>query len=211
MLPFSHDALTALFHSYNTAIHPAPWIMICAALVALLCLVRPENIGGRAISAVLLLFWLWTGGVFHMVYFTPLNFLGPVYSFFFLVQAGLFLAVGVVMGRLDFRLDRSPAAALGLMFAVLALVGYPLADKLTGAAVSELRLVGTAPGPTALFTLGLLLTVKKRKTALLMALIPLAALAVEVYTGFVLNLPFDLYISAASFCAAALIFTKKGG
>lgn len=209
MLPFSHDALTALFHSYNTAIHPAPWIMICAALVALLCLVRPENIGGRAISAVLLLFWLWTGGVFHMVYFTPLNFLGPVYAAFFLMQAALFLVVGVVMGRLDFRLDSSPAGVFGLVFALLALIGYPLAEKLTGTAIGDLRFVGTAPGPTALFTVGLLLTVKKRKTALLTALIPLAALAVEVYTGFVLNLPFDLYISAAAFCAAALFFTKK--
>lgn len=209
MLPFSHDALTALFHSYNSATYPAPWIMLCAALVALLCLVKPENIGGRAISAVLLLFWLWTGGVFHMMYFTPLNFLGPVYATVFLIQAALFLVVGVVMGRLDFHLDKSPAALLGLFFALLALAGYPLAEKLTGQGISELRFAGTAPGPTALFTLGLLLTVKRRKTALLMALIPLAALAVEVYTGFVLNLPFDLYISAAAFCAAALFLTKK--
>ncbi|MBL1148077.1 MAG: hypothetical protein HND56_11710 [Pseudomonadota bacterium] len=209
MLPFTHDALTALFHNYNTGIHPAPWVMICGALLALLCLLKPENIGGWAISAILALFWMWTGGVFHMVYFTPLNFMGPVYGFFFLMQAVLFLAVGVVMGKLDFRLEKSLAAALGLLFVVLALVGYPLVEKLTGLANSDLRFAGTAPGPTALFTVGLLLTVKKRKTALLMALIPLAALGVEVYTGFVLNLPFDIYTSAAAFCAAALIFTKK--
>ncbi|TNE29916.1 MAG: hypothetical protein EP349_05985 [Alphaproteobacteria bacterium] len=209
MLPFTHDALVALFHSYNTGVQPAPWLMMCAALLALLCLFKPANIGGRAISAILALFWMWTGGVFHMMYFTPLNFMGPVYGFFFLMQAVLFLAVGTVMGKMDFHVDKSPTALMGLVLIILALVGYPLVEKLTGLTISDVRFAGTAPGPTALFTVGLLMTVRQKHTALLMVLIPLAALGVEVYTGFVLNLPFDLYIAAAAICAAALIFTRK--
>lgn len=94
MLPFTHDALTALFHNYNTGIHPALGDDM-RALLALLCLLKPENIGGWAISAILALFWMWTGGVFHMVYFTPLNFMGPVYGFSFLCRPSCFWRLGL--------------------------------------------------------------------------------------------------------------------
>jgi len=209
MLPFSREAFFALFHSYNAAIYPVPLVMLLAALIAVLCLFKTKNIGGRAIAAILSLFWLWTGGVFHAVYFTPLNFLAPVYVVFFLLQACALLVVGVFLGRLDFHFDRSPIAWIGMVLAMLALLGYPLVEKLTGAPVSDLRFVGTAPGPTALFTVGLLLTVKKRMPALALVLIPLAALGVEIFTGYVLKLPFDIYIPAAACLAALLILAKK--
>lgn len=169
MFPFDAEVLASSYARYNAAVWPAQAVALALALAALWLAVVPRPWSGRAIGALLAAGWLWCGLVFHLDHFARLDFMAPVYGWAFVLEAVLLLALMTLRGvPLAFVPD--PAGFTGLALAAGALLGLPLISGLGEAGFASARVLGVAPGPTALFTLGLLMMTPGRGRWLLMVL-----------------------------------------
>lgn len=88
MLPFTHQQFLEVFASYNLAVFPAQIIayLIGAGMITLL--LRPGPNTDRMLSAGLALMWLWTGLVYHGLFFSPINPAAVAFGAAFALQGG---------------------------------------------------------------------------------------------------------------------------
>lgn len=208
MLPFTADILFASFEQYNRALWPLPILAVALGLAVILLTLRPVWNGDRTIGALLAAAWLWIGVGYHFLHFAMIDFAAPVYGVFFIVQGLLFAWTGLARGRLAFHFGADLIGWCGLALALAAALAWPLADGLLGDRWQSARVVGLAPGPTAAFTLGMLL-LSAGRTPLQLALIPLLWTLVAGATAWVLTIPQDLALPAAGLCVLALILGKN--
>jgi hypothetical protein len=206
MLPFTADVLFSSFETYNRALWPLPILAVALALAMILLTLRPVRGGDRAIGALMALAWLWIGVGYHFLHFAAIDFAAPLYGAFFVLE-GLLFAWTAVVRRLAFRFDADVFGWAGLALALAAALAWPLAD-LWAHGWSSLRVTGVAPGPTAAFTLGLLLLTAGR-TPLHLAIIPLFWTVVAGATAWILAIPQDLALPAAGLGAFVLILWKN--
>lgn len=206
MFPFDAEVLTAFYGRYNADVWPAQAAALALALAAVWLSLSPRRFGARAIGVILAAGWLWCGLVFFRQHFAQYDFLAPVYGGAFVIEAG------VLLWLLVWR-QRPPASqpdgfgAAGLVLAFLAIIGLPLISGLGAATFAAARVVGVAPGSTAIFTLALLLLVEGRPPWLAMA-IPLLWCAVAGVTGWVLAVPEALAVALLGALAAGLLVWK---
>ncbi len=200
MLPYTAEVLFSLMGRYNAAMGPGVAVAPVLALAALALALRPQPGGGRAIAAILAAGWLWSGGVFHGQYLAPLNFAAPIYATGFAVQGLLLLLSGVVLGRLTFRLRADAPGVAGVAVIVLALVVDPVLGWLAGWPVAQTPVVGLAPNPTALFTLGMLLLARPVVPFHLLVL-PVVWALWSGWMSWTLAIPSDLALPAAALLA----------
>jgi hypothetical protein len=208
MLPFTADVLYSSFEAYNRALWPLPILAFVLALAAILLTLRPVRGGDRAIGALLAIAWLWVGVGYHLLHHAAIDFSAPLYGVFFVVQ-GLLLAWGAaVRDRLAFRFRADSFGCAGLALALGATILWPIANGLLGFGWQSVRLVGLAPAPTTIFTLGLLLLIDGR-TPLYLAIIPVLWTLVAGATAWILSIPQDLCLPAAGLGALCLILWKN--
>jgi Family of unknown function (DUF6064) len=208
MLPFTADVLFSSFEQYNRALWPLPVLAFVLALAAILLTLRPVRGGDRAIGALLTIAWLWVGIGYHLLHFAAIDFSAPLYGVFFVLEGLLLAWTGAIRGKLAFRFRAEPSGWIGLVLALAATVAWPLADWLWGSGLPSVRLVGLAPAPTALFTLGLLLLIDGR-TPLHLTVIPLLWTLVAGATGWILGIRQDLALPVAGLCGFVLILWKN--
>ena len=208
MLPFTADILFSSFEAYNRALWPLPILAFALALAAILLALRPVRGGDRMIGALLAAAWLWVGLRYHVLHHVAIDFSAPLYGAFFVLQGLLLAWTGVVRGRLAFRYRAGLPGWVGLMLALVATIAWPLADALWGPGWPSVRLVGLAPTPTAVFTLGLLLLIGGR-TPLHLAVIPALWTLVAGATAWILAIPQDLLLPVAGVGALILILCKN--
>lgn len=190
MFPFDAEALAAFYASYNAAVWPAQAVALALALVAVWLSAAPRGGSVRVIGAILAAGWLWCGLVFFLRHFAAYDFMAPVYGWAFVVQAALLLW-GLVWRPPPLRLRPEGAGWIAMAVIVVALFGLPAISGFGTAGLGDFgwaaaRVVGVAPGPTVLFTLGLLLLAEGRRRWLLMV-IPLAWCAVAGVTAWALG------------------------
>ena len=207
MLPFTADILFSSFEQYNRALWPLPILAFALALVIVRLTLRPARHGARVIGALMALAWLWIGVGYHFLHFAAIDFAAPLYGVLFIVQGLLFAWTGVVRATLAFRFGADLFGWSGLALALAALVAWPLADGLLHGWQS-VRVVGLAPGPTAVFTLGMLLLMAGR-SPLHLAVIPLLWSLVAGATAWLLSIPQDLALPVAGLGGLALILWKN--
>jgi hypothetical protein len=176
MFPYDAEVLAAAYAQYNAAVWPAQLIALLLALAVLWLCVSPRPWGGYFTGAALAAAWLWCGLVFYLAHFAAYDFMAPVYGWVFVAQAVL-LAGALLWRPLPMALPPEappgPRAVAGLVLAAFALFGLPLISGLGTSGFATARVVGVAPGPTVLFTLGLLLLATGWRCRLLMV-VPLA-------------------------------------
>ena len=207
MLPFTAEVLFSSFETYNRALWPLPILAVAVALAIILLTLRPVRGGDRAIGALVALAWLWTGVGYHFLHFAALDFAAPLYGAIFVLEGLLFGWTGLVRGDLRFRFRASLFGWAGLALTLAATLAGPLADSL-GHGWQSARMVGLAPGPTAAFTLGLLLLTEGR-TPLHLAVIPLLWTVVGGAMAWILAIPQDLALQVAGLGAFGLILWKN--
>jgi Family of unknown function (DUF6064) len=207
MLPFTAEILFSSLEQYNRALWPLPILALALALAIVLLIFRPVRHGDRAISALVALAWIWIGVGYHYLHFATIDFAAPVYGALFILQGLLFAWTGVLRGRLAFRFGADLFGWCGLALALAALA-WPLADGLAGRGWQSVRVVGMAPGPTAVFTLGMLLLTAGR-APLYLAVIPLLWTLVAGATAWVVSIPQDLALPVAGVGGFGLILWQN--
>lgn len=207
MLPFTSEAFLGHLAHYNGAIWPAQVAGYTLGALALLLAVRPRPGAGRAIALILAMVWLWTGIVYHAMFFADINFMAPLFGVLFAVQ-GLLFAWAALRGRLSFGFSRTPAGWAGLGLAVFAMAGYPILGWAAGHGWPRAPVFGVAPCPTAIFTWGLLLLAAHR-TPVHLTIVPLLWSLIGGSAAWLLDMPEDYSLLAAAALGIALIVAKS--
>ena len=100
--PFTGESYFSLFEAYNDTIWPAQIVAYLLGLLVLFLALRPIVAGGRIALAILALFWLWNGIVYHLGFFLQINFAAVPFAALFTLQ-GLLLAGSAIRGGRQLR------------------------------------------------------------------------------------------------------------
>ncbi len=191
-LPFSHAQFLDVFGAYNTTLWGAVlvlWIVTAGALVWWIR--RPLRAGGLLIT-LLAVHWVWSGVMYHWVFFRTIN---PAASAF----AGLFVLEAVILiwlratGRLYFQRAgglRGVAASVLVGYTLI----YPVVGMMTGLRYPRMPVFGV-PCPTDILTCGLLLLAGRG--ARLAGLVPIVWAAIGGSAAFALGIRPDLMLVVA--------------
>lgn len=204
MLPFSAEVYHAMTAQYHAQVWPAHLIGLGLMLGAL-GLVARGTAAGRLPRVILALAWLWTGVVFHGLVFSGISFFAPAAALVFVIQAALL----AWRGRVDYGAARGLIAWCGLTLTALAVLGAPLIGRLAGLPWTEAPLAGTSPTPTAVATIGLLLTAPRASPWLLPA--PALWLGAAGWAAWALDDPASLILPVAGLGGLILWIATAGG
>lgn len=207
MLPFTADVFQSVVEQYNRAVWPAHVVAYGLGLAALVLALRPGTGGARLIGAILAAAWAWIGVVYYGVHLAAIDFAAPAYGALFVVEALLLGWTAAVRGKLAFRFRADAVGWGGIGLAVLALTLYPLVGWLAGDGRGA-SVVGLAPAPTAIFTIGLLLLVDG-PTPLRLVAIPVLWLLMGGAAAWVLGVPEGAVLPLAGVGGASLIVWKN--
>src|SRR5262245_26237375 len=108
MLPFTVDQFLGVFEQYNQAIWPMHIVAYILGIAALVLLVKKTPYSDRAISVILACFWAWMGIVYHLMYFSTINGAALGFGVLFILQAILWLVLGVFRPKLSFHWETNP-------------------------------------------------------------------------------------------------------
>lgn len=157
MLPFTREQFFAVFADYNVAVWPAQWIAYLLGAAVTLAVVLRACRYRRAVAACLAALWIWTGVVYHALFFAPINRAAFVFAAAFVLQGLAFGFFGVVRDTLRFDGRRGGTFGVGSIVVVYAAVVYPLLGWATGHNYPATPVFGITPCPLTLFTFGILL------------------------------------------------------
>lgn len=154
-IPFTIDQFFEVFAGYNDAIWPLQWLLLAlGAGTVVLSLLKPAA-ASRGVSVLLGVLWLWTGTVYHLLFFRAINPAATAFGAFFIVEGILFLWLGAYRRRLVIAALAGWRRILGTVLVLYALVVYPVLGYLLGHRYPAAPTLG-APCPTTILTLGLL-------------------------------------------------------
>jgi hypothetical protein len=196
MLPYTSEVFFSLFEQYYRAIWPSQWIASGLAFAVIWLTLKRSASSGRIVSMILALFWLWCAVVYHLLFFTSINFWAFGFAALFLIQAVLFLLAGAMGGRLSVDATMTNAMKAGLALMIYSLAGNPVVSWIAGHMYPQMPLVGVAPCPTVIFTLGFLLTIHPRASFGLWA-VPAIWAIIGGSSAWILGIIEDLSLIAA--------------
>lgn len=205
MLPFSREQFIAIFADYNAGVWPAQVVAYLLGLLIVVLLVRPFRDGGRILGAALAVMWIWTGIVYHGLYFSAINKAALGFAAFFVLQ-GMALMYGGATRRLDASSERGWAAWLGWGLVSYALVVYPLIGMAFGHRYPEMPMFGITPCPVTIFTFGVLLVRPGVPWWVLM--IPLVWSLIGGSAAFLLGVPQDWLLLLSGAIAVPTILRR---
>ena len=116
MIPFTTEQFLNVFEQYNRAVWPAQLLLYALALCAVVLTFRRSPTSNRLVNGILSFFWLWSGVVYHWLYFSKLNRLAVLLGALFVLQSLLLFFNGILKQTLTFRLK---ANLYGLGWVVL--------------------------------------------------------------------------------------------
>ena len=213
--PIGREVYLRMFVRLNESVWPAQFLAVILGVAAL---ALPFHLGartasplpslrsstrGRLIATILAAAWISVGWCFFLDLYANLNWVATYVGWAFVTQGALLLAAGL-LGRLDPPDDQPHAAPAraGLALATFGVALFPLLGPLTGRSWSGVELVGLAPDPTVIATLGLLLTANRARWYLLP--VPLLWCAAAGATGWVMGTPGGLVTAGCGLLATLL-------
>jgi hypothetical protein len=202
MLPFTEDQFFDAFAAYNSTIWPAQAIAYVLAAGLLVMIVTRQPWSWRAAALLLGVFWTWNGLAYHLAFFAPINPAAYGFAALFVAQGAIFLW-HVAFGpdrEMVIRLDI--ASVLALTAIGYAMVVYNLIGSLTGHGWPRAPVLGVAPCPTTIFTLGLSMLLERPLPASVVV-IPILWALIGSTAAVLLHVLEDLGLLAS---AAVIIF-----
>lgn len=206
MLPFSREQFIAIFADYNAGVWPAQAVAYLLGLFIVVLLVRPFKDGGRILGAALAVLWLWTGIVYHALYFSAINKAALGFAAFFVLQGIALICAGATR-RLDASHGRGRAAWLGWGLVIYALAVYPAIGMAFGHRYPEMPMFGITPCPVTIFTFGVLLLVRPGVPWWVL-MIPLVWSLIGGSAAFLLGVPQDWLLLLSGVAAVPTILRR---
>ena len=200
-LLFSPRTYFRMLELYNRQIWPAQIAAVAAGLLVAR-LARSPRGGRRIVPALLAVCWLWIGVGFEAAHYASINWAARGLAWAFGLEAALLLAIGATGRRSGSAAARPAAGTLGFALFLFALLGYPLACRLSGRPWTQAEVFGTEPDPTALATIGL---VPRERTSVYvsLALIPAISCVLSSLTLLAMRRPAEAVMPLIGAAAAA--------
>jgi hypothetical protein len=171
MMPFTVEQFLDVFARYNVGVWPAQIVLYGFALGAIGLAIQRSSDFSRSIACWLAFLWLWSGIVYHLIFFSRINRAAYIFGGFFIFQSCLFIYAGVWKRRLSFGISLTPYGIIGGLFIVYALVIYPVLSYKLGHRYPMTPTFGV-PCPTIIFSFGMFLWTR-RSVPLYLMIIPL--------------------------------------
>jgi hypothetical protein len=207
MLPFSREQFLEVFAQYNAAIWPLQWAAVLLGIAIVVAGARPSRNGTRGVDAGLALMWLWTGVLYHGIYFARINTAATAFASLFVIQGGL-LVRAAWLGRQSARKPAArPGAWFGWVLVAYALLLYPLVGWVAGHAYPAVPAFGVSPCPVTLFTLGMFL-VGAQPVPRHLCVIPALWVLVGGSAAFLLGMPQDWPLLVGGAVAVAMLWRR---
>jgi hypothetical protein len=206
-MPFTVEQFFGVFRQYNDAVWPAQVVAVIDAFVAVGAALRGGRRANRIVAVVLAALWLWMGAVYHLQFFRQINPAAVVFGVAFLIQAALFVWLGVVRDRLAFDPRLDVAGVLGSMLIVYSLAVYPMLGNALGHSYPASPSFGL-PCPTTIFTLGLLLWARPRVPIALLV-VPLTWAVIGTVAAVQLGVEEDFGLAASALLSLPLLFRHR--
>ncbi len=152
--------------------------------------------------------WLWTGLVYHALFFSAINKAAYLFAALFVVQSGALIYQGVYRDRLRFSLRPRWAAWAGGLFIIYAAIFYPLIGLSTGHRYPEMPMFGVTPCPVTILSFGLLLLTTPQLSRWLLV-IPFVWSLIGGSAAILLNVPQDWFLLVSGLIAVPLIVFRN--
>jgi Family of unknown function (DUF6064) len=168
------------------------------ALVVVVSLWRKWPITARAVPAILAVMWAINAIGYHYLYFRSINPAATLFAALFLVQAILLSACALSRRGLKFGVQHDVRTYVGSGIVIYAMVVYPILGILAGHGLMEGPMLGIAPCPTTIFTIGILVLARGKWIAWL-SIVPMLWSLIGWLAAVQLGMPedFGLPVSAA--------------
>jgi Family of unknown function (DUF6064) len=157
VLPFTQQQFLDVFSNYNEAIWPSQILAYALGGMAIILLFWQPVGSSRAIAVVLSAMWVWTGVLYHGVWFSQINKSAYLFAILFLVEGGALFFAGAYRNQMRFGIRRDAIACVGAAFVGYAAIVYPLVGIATGHHYPAAPTFGVTPCPVTIFTFGMLL------------------------------------------------------
>lgn len=208
-LLFAPETYFRLFQLTNEAVWPLQIAVLVAALALAALVWRGASNAGRVIAVAVACAWAWVGWSFVWQRYAPINWAAAYVAPAFALQS-LLLLFAAARGTLDYRGGlRSLRACVGIAVFWVAVVLQPLLAPLLGRPWLQVEIVGLAPDPTAVATLGLLIAADRVRWSLLA--IPLLWCFATAITLWTMRTPDALVTPLLAMVAVAAALTLRSG
>jgi hypothetical protein len=205
-MPFTTEQFFNIFAQYNEAVWPMQVILNLLALIALFLTIWKVNYADRTVSAILAFLWVWTGLVYHIVFFTSINKLAYIFGGLVILQGVLFFIAGSLRQKISFRPHRDIYSMVGGLLILYGLLIYPILGSFLGHVYPYSPTFG-APCPTTIFTFGLLLWTD-RKLPKYLLVIPLLWSSLGFFAVINWGVSEDIMLLIAGWTATAMIWYR---
>jgi hypothetical protein len=207
MLPFTPAQFLTVFTEYNLAIWPSQIVAYLLGGMAVLLLFWQTAGPRRLIAVVLSAMWIWTGVLYHGVWFSQVNKSAYFFATLFVIEGGGLFLASAYGNQLRFGFRRDAAACFGAAFVGYAAIVYPLIGMATGHNYPAVPIFGVTPCPVTIFTFGmLLLTIGPVPRWLLV--IPVIWSLIGGSAAILLAVPQDWLLLVSGFVAVPLIAVR---
>ncbi len=159
-MPFTLDQFLEVFSQYNNAVFPVQIILFLLAVSCVYLAFKDYNFKNKFIGLILSCLWLWTGLVYHLLFFLIINKGAFLFGLLFIFQAVLFFKFSLINNSLSIKIQKNVFSYLGLTLIVFSLIIYPLLNIVFGHIYPASPTFGL-PCPTTIFTFGILLCTDK--------------------------------------------------
>ncbi|MFY9620602.1 MAG: DUF6064 family protein [Pyrinomonadaceae bacterium] len=207
MIPFTVDQFLNVFARYNEAVWPAQIVLYAIALCAIGLAIQRSSDFSRSIAFLLSVLWLWSGIVYHLIFFSRINPAAYLFGVLFIFQAFLFIYAGVLKRKISFSFPRRPYGIIGGLFLVYALVIYPILSYNLGHRYPMTPTFGV-PCPTIIFTFGMFLW-SRRTVPIYILVIPLLWSLVGLSAALSLGMKEDFGLVIAGLLGFLLILLRN--
>lgn len=206
-LPFTTEQFFKVIEAYNVTIFPAQWIILVLGVFCLFLLHSSYPARNRIIGTYLGALWIWSGIVYHLIFFTGINKAAYVFGGIFILQGLLILFNTYHNNRLNFTFEQKTRAYVGYFFVLYGLVIYPIVSYFVEGSFERTIMIGL-PCPTTIVTFGLFILTSKvfpKYLLIIPTLWAIAGLSAAINIGVVQ----DVMIMISALTALLLLAGRK--
>lgn len=210
-LLFSPRVYWRMFELHNEAVWPLQILALPLGAAILVWIVQPQLWSDRVIFGALAAAWIFVAWAFLWSRYATINWAAAYAAPVFAAEGLLLAGIGAWRARLHIAAMRTVPSMAGLAIFLYALVLHPFGAMLAGRPVQAAEIVGIAPDPTAIATLGLLSMVSGGALTWMLLAVPLGWCIVSWTTLRTIGAPEALIpLTAAGITVLARLWPRAG-